>query len=198
MAVYYYFKTISGFSGFRVARTVAGKQRQEWLSSGEYGYDLAKSLAYSLDDDWKKEAAAYNKAKKSDRTTYRFSPYPDRPNCIATGLSAYIVFKTEAQTRRGGHELAPCFIVRYPNRGNTVKEFRINKLGYVGAYTAAVDHYADIYGVNEHDKAKLLALMPPASVFTDYLLDRLTERVGVGDAPTRDELEAILYGWGHD
>lgn len=197
MAVYRYFKTISGFSGYRVVRTMGSRKdyRQEWISAKEYGWDLAKALAYSLSEDWDKEAAAIKQTKESNRLTYRFSQRHDRPNCIVTGLSANISFRTPDQTGWGGYEVAPCFIVRPKGKGRSPKEFRIRKLGFDGAYAAAVDYYADVFNMDEYDKILLLERRPPASLFTGYLLDRLTERVGVENAPTREELESLLYYW---
>jgi len=186
MAVFEYNQDQSGtgFSGFRVARTIgsAKEYRQKYFAFSKYDHSEAKRLAYALDEKWKNEAkqtivhrsvdeysaVALNKTKPKDSLS--------RSVHIAKGFRAYIGVEKKTINGITIPYIFPCFLVKKPGRKNSEKVFRINTLGYARAFNEAVKYYQETRDISVSDVLALQARCPEKNVFTVQLRQTLLDR----------------------
>jgi len=184
----------AGFSGYRVARTIGHNSdyRQRYFSFKIYGKTEAKKLALALDEEWKKAAEKVTRGKLLKRV--REPPEKQRPNIITKGFRA--VIRTEKKWRSGERRtyFVPGFIVERPGRNSGQRLFRIAKLGYGAAYAEAVKYYIKIHKLPKKQTKTLLGKLPPQTVFTRYLLNRLRRN---GHKLKRVGLEKLIRGTKH-
>jgi len=165
-----------GFEGFRVARTIGGdaNYRQRYFSLNRYSYAEANKLANTLDEKWKKEttAALNNKrilsvSKKNENAS---------PHIIVEGFRAAILVERKKRAGETRTYYSPGFYVKKPGYGQSNIFFRVRKHGYQGAYIEAAKKYSDIHGLSANVRLALIAKKPNRSLFTNYLLQKLTEK----------------------
>ncbi|GAJ65802.1 hypothetical protein ACT9N5_16855 [Edwardsiella piscicida] len=189
----------TGFVGYRVHVSVAGKDRQKYFSTNKYPPDLAKKLAYEMDQSWKAEA---EEAKRSGWSKNVFTPrHGERPSLIVKNFHVKLTHQRKLDNKAGGAVKSaytfPEFIVTYCARRNgrnlqTSKHYRIDKLGLTEAFQKACAFYAEIYQLDDAQRQELDSLKPSLELFTGILYQQLCQKFGQEKIPSPEEILAML------
>lgn len=158
----------SGFIGIRVTRSFAGQYRQAYFSFRQEGgmatAERQKSLmaeAEALESRWKKESEEHR--YQARLSVAHPNTKPGRSVGVE-GITAEFAVDNSGQTRSYYY---PGFRVSQPGPGSrAATHIRFSQYGYEGAWKAAVELWAERYGILPKDKKRILRNMPPREHFT--------------------------------
>jgi len=157
----------SGFIGIRVTRSFAGQYRQAYFSFRQEGgmatAERQKSLmaeAEALETRWKKESEEH---KYQARLSVAHPNTKPGRSVGVEGITAEFAVDNSGQTRSYYY---PGFRVSQPGPGSrAATHIRFSQHGYEGAWKAAVELWAERYGILPKDKKRILRTMPPRDHF---------------------------------
>lgn len=169
----------AGFVGYRVATTLGESTefRQRYFSLSEYSPAEAQRLADALNAKWRNDASA---VIRDGRLTRKRSY--SGAGVIVMGLRA--AFRVErGRKAHYGTYITPCFSVSIPGYGKGQRNFPTTRLGFDGAFTAAVECYCQVHDLTLAERSSVLAMKPSRRLFSDTLrFDLLRRGIPISEA----------------